>query len=478
MRIPRRTAAVLALSLALAPFVPAVTAAAGPSWIPCQGTNLDPRQECTTLRVPLDYRDPGGRRIDLAVSRVPAADPAKRRGVLVLIPGGPGNSGLDLPSTDGASLPRAVRDSYDLIGFDPRGVAKSSPVSCGLSPEDNGKLVPWPGPGGDISGNVARAHRVADACLRNGGDELRTISTRTEARDLDSIRKTLGENKISYWGTSYGTYVGAAYATLFPERTDRVLLDSNDDPDPDRVARGWLANYAIGIEDRFGDFAAWAAAPGNPSRLANTPDEVRPLFLRLAAKLDQDDPPQGSVLRQTLLNGLYNDKNFPVIAAMMAAARDGAPLPVPPSPPADVLQNIGAVAVATICDDVRWPDSVPAYAADVARNRVRYPLTDGMPVNIGPCSYWPAPAEPPVRVTSRGPSNVLLVQNLRDPATPFSGALEMRRAFGDRARMVAVDSGGHGSYRDTGNACGDDLVTRFLVTGERPAHDVLCPKGP
>ncbi|XVQ87354.1 alpha/beta hydrolase [Microbispora siamensis] len=111
----------------------------------------------------------------------------------------------------------------------------------------------------------------------------------------------------------------------------------------------------------------------------------------------------------------------------------------------------------------------------MARDRAAHPLTGGMPVNIGPCSYWPyRPAEAPVRVTPQGPSNVLHVQNLRDPATPYSGALRMREALGGRARMVAVDSGGHGSYLVNGNVCGDDVVTTFLVTGERPARDTIC----
>jgi hypothetical protein len=131
-----------------------------------------------------------------------------------------------------------------------------------------------------------------------------------------------------------------------------------------------------------------------------------------------------------------------------------------------------------MCDDVAWPRSIPAIARDVAADRARHPLTAGMPVNIGPCSFWPSPAEPTVRITAYGPSNVLLAQNLRDPSTPYRGALEMRRAFGDRARMVAIDSGGHEAYLANGNACGDHLVSDFLANGKRPAHDTLCPAEP
>lgn len=142
------------------------------------------------------------------------------------------------------------------------------------------------------------------------------------------------------------------------------------------------------------------------------------------------------------------------------------------------MRNTVAVGVGTICGDVAWPASIPGYAHAVAASRRDHPLTAGMPVNIGPCSFWPyPPTQTPVRITPDGPSNVLLVQNLRDPATPYSGALRMRRAFGDRARLVTVDSGGHEAYLAHGNACGDRLVTEFLATGRRPVRDVFCPAG-
>ncbi|CAM5626339.1 hypothetical protein SANTM175S_01587 [Streptomyces antimycoticus] len=124
---------------------------------------------------------------------------------------------------------------------------------------------PWPAPRRDITQNVTTGRRIADTCARNGGELLRTISTVNEARDIDSIRRALGERKLSAWGVSYGTYVGSVYAQMFPEHTDRWVLDSNDDPDPERVERRWLANYAVGVEDTFPDFAAWASPRTAPS---------------------------------------------------------------------------------------------------------------------------------------------------------------------------------------------------------------------
>ncbi|MFC4117196.1 alpha/beta hydrolase [Nonomuraea zeae] len=447
---------------------------------------MDPRQECATLQVPMDYRKPGGPAISLAVSRIKTAKPALRRGVLLIIPGGPGSPGLNRPSVQVKKLPQDVLDRYDIIGFDPRGVGQSSPVSCGLDARDVSftKLKPYPDADGGIAENVAWSRRIAEACARNGGPLIRHISTRNEARDIDRIRQALGEKKLSYWGVSYGTYAGAVYATMFPQRTDRVVLDSNDDPDPRKVARQWLANYAVGVEDRFPDFAAWAAARDGEYGLGADPAAVRRTFLDLATALDRKPLPwpganpeelNGNLLRETMLNALYSDTNFPMLATLMRAALTTGELPPSNTPPAAAMQNTAAHAGATMCNDVAWQDAVGSYQQQVRRDRAAHPLTAGMPVNMGPCQFWPfEPAEPVVRVTSRGPANVLLIQNLRDPSTPYSGALKMRQAFGQRARMVSVDSGGHGVYLANGNACGDQTVTSFLTTGNLPARDKSC----
>ncbi|NUS84016.1 MAG: alpha/beta fold hydrolase [Streptomyces sp.] len=502
MRITNAKVASLALAATTTASLLASTAAADAAttrsapplnWGACEGTGLDPSQECATLKVPLDYRDLGGEEISLAVSRVSSAKPGARRGTLLLIPGGPGDPGLDRPSTLGGKLPQSVRDAYDLVSFDPRGVGRSTPVSCGLTHDDLAltRSRPWPAPDGSITGNVATGRRIADTCARNGDPVLKSISTINEARDIDRIRQALGEKKLSAWGVSYGTYAGAVYAQMFPERTDRWVLDSNDDPDPTRVGRGWLANYAVGVEDTFPAFAAYASRPG-AHRLADTPDGVRRLFLTLAARLDARpipwegaNPPElnGNVLRQQLLNTLYAPSryadlpgsDYAALAELIRAARDGEDLPEPPTVPDEAMQNALASGAAALCNDVSWPKSLPPYAREVAASRKSHPLTAGMPVNVMLCAFWPdEPRDKPVRITSDGPSNVLLVQNRRDPATPYSGALKLRRALGERARMVTADETGHGAYVTNGNACSDRYVTDFLVSGQRPERDTFC----
>ncbi|MFC8146135.1 alpha/beta hydrolase [Streptomyces paradoxus] len=488
-QITKRVALVAAAGAVFGFAGPGGASAAAPEpldWTRCTGSGLDPRQQCATLDVPMDYSDPDSPEIRIAVSRIPSEKPSARRGALLLIPGGPGGDSLGDPSGKGQKLPQEVRDAYDLVGFAPRGMAPSTSVDCKLDPADISmtKRLPWPAPDGSVDGNMATARRTAEACAQNGGELIRHISTANEARDLDRLRAALGEQRISAWGVSYGTYVGAVYGQLFPHRTDRIVLDSNNNPDHTRVTRNWLAAFETGVEDNFPEFATWASRPGNPHRVARTPAEVRSGFLRLAARLDRAplpwpgaNPPQldGNALRQTMLSSLYDPDDYPTLAKAIRAARKGTVPPAPASPPESVLQNVAAVGVGTICNDVDWPDSAAAYQKGVDESRAAHPLTAGMPRGPMVCAAWPyKPKEPAVRITDRGPSNILLVQNERDVATPLAGARKLRQALGDRAVMVTVNSTGHDAYLANGNACGDATVSRFLATGERPGRDLYC----
>ncbi|MGW0707370.1 alpha/beta fold hydrolase [Streptomyces sp. NPDC002643] len=492
-----RTRRALVLALSLSAAATALTAVTGPAasasptlhWRPCAQPDGPAGQECAELPVPLDYRDPDGPRLTLAVSRLRSEHPEERRGALLVLPGGPGGSGVKRLAQQGNALRRELGGTYDLVSLDPRGVGGSTRAGCGLPAEDRHlvSLRSWPAPDGDITENVARSRRTARACARNGGPVLRSLTTANEVRDIERFRRALGEERLSAFAVSYGTYVGAVYAQKYPERTDRWVLDSNDDPDPRRVARRWLANLARGAEDRFPDFAAWAADPAREAqglRLAERAEDVRPLFLSLAAELDRVPratttagvPLTGNRLRQAMQTALYDNASFDDLARLIRQAQDPRATPVlTPDVAGPMGDEDAAVTMAVVCNDVRWPTSVAAHERAVAADRARHPLTAGMPVNITPCSFWKdAPAETPTRVTDDGPSNILMVQYRRDPATPYSGALKLRSALGDRARLVTVERGGHGVYLDPDNACGDRVVTTFLRTGQRPEGDVSC----
>ncbi|WP_328964786.1 alpha/beta hydrolase [Streptomyces virginiae] len=503
-KAPRRAPhKALLLALATAAVATAVTATAAPArarpastpaalrldWHPCTHPGAPAAQECAELPIPLDYDDPDGRQLTVAVSRIRSDRPEARRGTLVVIPGGPGGSGVQRLTQKADALRRELAGAYDLVAFDPRGVGASTTASCDLAPEDRylTSLRSWPGPNGEITENIARSRRIAAACARNGGPELRSFTTANQVRDMDRFREALGERKLSAWGTSYGTYVGAVYAQKYPRHTDRWVLDSSGDPDPKRVARGWLANMAQGVADRLPDFAAWAAHPDRDRdglRLAAAPREVEPLLVSLAARLDREPrttttpgvPLTGNGLRQALQNALYADAAFAGFARLVQAAQDPAGTPVLPRELAAPIPNAdAALMVGVICNDVAWPDApVAAYRRAVDADRARYPLTAGMPVNVLPCSFWKTPTQKPTRITDDGPSNILMLQSRRDPATPLFGGLKMREALGDRARLVTVEQGGHGLYLGNGNACGDRAVTEFLTSGRRPARDTDC----
>ncbi|MFE1869997.1 alpha/beta hydrolase [Streptomyces sp. NPDC059496] len=491
----------LLLALATATVAASLTATAAPAvarpapaapqldWHRCTHPGAPAAQECAELPVPLDYDDPDGRQLTVAVSRIRSDRPAARRGTLVVIPGGPGGSGVQRLTQKADALRRELAGAYDLVAFDPRGVGASTTASCDLAPEDRylTSLRSWPGPNGEITENIARSRRIAEACARSGGPELRSFTTANQVRDMDRFREALGERKLSAWGTSYGTYVGAVYAQKYPRHTDRWVLDSSGDPDPKRVARGWLANMSQGAADRFPDFAAWATHPDRDRdglRLAAAAQEVEPLVVSLAARLDREPrttttagvPLTGNGLRQALQNALYADAAFAPFARLVQAAQDPAGTPVLPKELAAPIRNEdAALMVSVICNDVAWPDaSVGSYRRAVDADRARYPLTAGMPVNALPCSFWQTPVQKPTRITDDGPSNILMLQSRRDPATPLSGGLKMREALGDRARLVTVEQGGHGLYLGNGNACGDRAVTEFLTSGRRPARDTDC----
>ncbi|MEV0758108.1 alpha/beta hydrolase [Streptosporangium sp. NPDC050280] len=491
---------------------PAVAEARGaaPIWGECLpvesgGVSRDPRQQCATLRVPLDYRAPRGRSIEIAISRIGTARPGARRGILLSNPGGPGGSGLDLPSQLADVLPREVLDRYDLIGFDPRGVGHSTPVTCGLDlMRQFTLLLPYPGPDGGIGRNVAFARDTAAACAEHSGDLLPFITTANTARDMDRIRAALGEPKLSYFGLSYGTYLGAVYVSMFPGRADRIVLDSA--VDPDLVWREMLRTWSQAIAVRLPDLLAFAAERDAVYHLGATPDEVRRTYDRLLAALDRRPLPNpggpvfdGNVLREITRVGLYHDGDFPFIAEFWQELTAVSGSTVDPAImrrldrlgsggraddggvgdngagtariPAD---NRIAALYAVLCDDVAWPHSVALHARQVAADRQVWPVTAGMPSNLWPCAAWPTrPVEPPVTVTGYGPRNVLILQNTRDPATPPASARGLRAALGRRAAMITVDQGGHGVVGL--GSCADEAMSSFLATGELPGRDRFCP---
>ncbi|GHD32305.1 alpha/beta hydrolase [Streptomyces violarus] len=491
----RRTLPLAAVAIAVAAtMIPSVPAAGAPDavrWGPCSEKEAASpaaspapslRLECSTLEVPLDYRDPDGRQIEIAISRLASEKPSQRRGVLLTNPGGPGISGLGYPVALAASkLPRKVLDSYDVIGFDPRGTGRSAPVTCDLTPaqRNRGNLPPYAYTAADVARQAGSARTIAEQCATSKtASMLRHTTTANTARDMDRIREALGEPKLSYLGGSYGSYLGAVYTTLFPGRGDRIVLDSNLGPGGYDVTA--MRSLARGLEDRFPDFAAFAAARPEYG-LGTTPRQVTAKFFELAKRLDAKPVRgiDGTLFRGLTFDRLYSDASMPSVAEMWQALDRDRPLPPDTPPSMEDMENSMAARFYVICSDSRWPGTVREYQRDVAVDRLRYPMMGGSAASIGPCAFWPDErVEPPVRIGDRGPSNVLMVQNERDPGTPLAGARKLRQAFGRRATMVTADQGGHGVYPFGRDTCANDAVTAFLVTGQRPARDLACAAEP
>jgi pimeloyl-ACP methyl ester carboxylesterase len=472
------------------PTVAEAAATARITWGECPelaaGASRDPRLVCGTVRVPLDYRDPGGAKIDVAVSKLPTAKPRKRRGVLVLNPGGPALPGLDTPGVMAPTLPAAVLDAYDLVGFDPRGVEHSTPRSCGLTDPTLAGLFPYPAADGSITANVERARADAKQCADKN---LRHFTTANTARDIDRIRTALGEKKISYWGQSYGTYLGAVYESLFPDHADRVILEGN--VDPTKVWAGSAASWGKGMAERFPDAAAVAVSLG----LGGSVEEVTQNYLTLTDRLDRSPAPvpgtplslTGAMVRTVTYALLLHNDTLPVLAQFWQAAvdlADGALTEAdgqvlqqvfaqPPAPPGVPADNQATMFLALTCGDAPWSHDVDDYARRTTDDRKAWPLTAGMPANIWACAFWPAPVEKPVTVTNKGPRNTLILQNRRDNATPWDDGLGLYKVLGRRAAFVGADNGGHYVYHE-GSACVDDATVAFLTTGRLPDKKVYC----
>ncbi|GAA0996143.1 alpha/beta hydrolase [Nocardiopsis tropica] len=446
--------------------------------------------ECGTVPVPVDYGDPEGAGIDIMVSRLAGGAPDGRRGILLLNPGGPGGSGLSMPA-DLAALgaPTSLLDTYDLIGMDPRGVGHSSPVSCGFTADQAyyGNIPPYAVDDAAVTDHAVTAEQVADQCAANDTEGLLPhMSTANTARDMDRIRAALGEERTSFFGVSYGTALGSAYASMFPERTDRIVLDSNIGDT--FLGYDGLRQFGPGFEEAFPDFAAWLARRDGSYGLGSSPAQVRETYFEIAERLDEEPVAgvDGPSFRFYSFAGLYGEENYALTAQLWQSLddRDGTAVRRYLDAPAGggeetaepvAADNAWSAFLAVTCNDSEWPEDLDTYRSSVAEDRERYPMYGAAGANVMPCAYWHhEPAEAPVEITGEGPANVLIVQNLRDAATPYAGGVRLDDKFGQRSRLVSVDGNGHGVYLYGDNACAWNVTTGFLVDGEFPERDVSC----
>ncbi|MFF1379388.1 alpha/beta hydrolase [Streptomyces sp. NPDC058308] len=432
--------------------------------------------QCATLKVPLDYGDPGGRTIGLAISRLKAGSAKARHGVLLLNPGGPGAPGLRLPVDPLLKFPAEVKRRYDLVGFDLRGAGRSSPVSCGLTADEQ---ADHPYKAETFAKDMDRTRTVAGKCRARAGDKLPHLTTRNSARDMDVMRAALGEKTISYLGSSYGTYLGAVYMQLFPQRTDRIVLDSATDPT--RIYRGMFQDMAKAAEQAFTRWTAWTARRHSAYGLGGTPAKVRKTYWDLIARanrkpiLFEGQTLTGDGIRADNRTFFHVRKAAERIAGLKKATKDTHPAPSgTPGQVQDPDDNYTSVAWSFMCADTRtWSHDPAQYRREAIRDRARYPLYGNFAAAITPCAFWGQGSEPQTRIDNK--VGALITQNEWDSQTPLFAAQAMHRALRG-SRMLTVAGGeGHGVlYAPDSSPCADKAATVYLTTGRLPAKDLTC----
>jgi pimeloyl-ACP methyl ester carboxylesterase len=444
--------------------------------------------------VPLDYRHPAGRKITLALNEVPASAPSGRLGALLVNPGGPGGSGLALAAEVADRLDPSVAARYDIIGFDPRGVGSSTPaLHCepsffaGVRPD----YVPATRAAEQVL--IGRARTYAGDCEKRYGWLLPYLTTEDTARDIDSIRAALGQQQISYFAYSYGTYIGQVYATLFPHRVRRMVLDSTVDPDGVWYADNIAQDYAF--QGRLEAFFTWAAAHDGVYRLGSSRAQVSKAWYAARARLEAHPVrgPDGPLIGpdeydDTFLVGGYSNSVWPGLAAALAGYLHGgntSGLIAAYDEQGKQNENEFAVYNAVECSDVNWPRSWARWNADTRKvySTAPFEAWDNAWFNAA-CAFWPVrgPAHP-LQIKGQGLPGILMIQGTLDPATPYAGAQRAHTAL-PTARMVVVEGGGnHGqSLAIPPNLCVNGYLNRYLATGALPSKpgpvNATCPALP
>jgi len=459
------------------------------TWGKCEGhPRLDALgAQCGYLTVPLDYTKPTGTKIKLAVSRIKHTVPAdKYQGVMLTNPGGPGGSGLTL-AAQGQYVPNGVGGAYDWIGFDPRGVGSSVPA---LSCDDNYFTAPRPQYVPTTrkleTTWLNRSKNYAKKCDTAGGKLLDHVKTIDSIYDMESIRTALGASKINFYGFSYGSYLGQIYSTLYPTRVRRMVLDGIVDP------RGVWYQTALhqdaAIDKSIKVFFAWVAKNDPTYELGTTEAVVEQKYYAALNTLAKK--PAGGKLGAAEWNDVFTSAGYYVfgwedVAAEFAAyVNQGDYEPAladyrASNPTGQGADNGFAMYLATQCTDVAWP-GYDTWRADNWRLHAIAPFLTWSNVWFNaPCLTWGAKPGAPVTVNGVKAPPILLINETLDAATPYAGAIEVRKRFPKSVLIEGVGGTTHAGSLN-GAACTDDLIAAYLLDGSLPTRvtgttsDVQC----
>ncbi|MGY1452304.1 alpha/beta hydrolase [Streptomyces sp. SS8] len=457
------------------------------SWKDCGVSGF----QCAELRVPLDYAAPEkSEDLKLAVTRKKASGPGRRLGALHVNPGGPGGSAVDyVQLAAGVGYPAPVRARYDIVGMDPRGVARSEPIEC-LTDKEMDEYVrtdATPDDKGEIDELAAAFEKFAKGCEKRKGDLLGHVSTVEAARDMDVLRQVLGDDKLTYVGASYGTYLGATYAGLFPSRVGRLVLDGAMDPS--------LTSERLNLDQTAGFDTAFTAFAEDCVKLDDCPlgnGSVKEAGERLSAFFDKtDDRPiatgESRKLTESLatigvLNAMYTEYYWPKLRSALTAAQkgDGAELL---SLADDYYErgadggygNIMYANAAVNCLDLPAPFKDPAEAEKAVPDFREASEVFGRNFAWAAlnCTYWQhPPTGEPRRIEAEGAAPILVVGTTRDPATPYKWSQGLAEQLSS-ATLLTYEGDGHTAYV-RGSDCVDSAVNDYLLRGKVPADGKKC----
>jgi pimeloyl-ACP methyl ester carboxylesterase len=455
------------------------------SWQSCGGNF-----ECAQMTVPLVYDDPQGETIEIDVLRLPAGDPAKRQGSLVLNPGGPGGSGVDYARAARVVVTKPVLDAYDIVGFDPRGVGDSTPIEC-LTDRQLDRFIdldPNPETDKEVAATVLASERFGARCARNSPQLTPNIGTPAVARDLDILRALIGDERLNFLGKSYGTFIGATYAGLFPSRVGRLVLDGAIDP---RLTTAELSRgQAIGFEQALLRFAQWCADQED-CPVGDEPEAGVAKVGELLADLETDPLPAAPDRPLTagqgttgVIGSLYSAEDgwqSLFYALESAFAGDGFALQslsdwlTERKPNGTFASNANEALYAVNCIDRpdRWD---PEQTAEQAQQWSQEAPTFGATLAWGnlPCYYWPAPAvDEPRTISAPGAAPIVVVGTEFDPATPYQWAVDLAGQLESGVLVSWKGGDGHTAYYQ-GSRCVDEAVDEFLVDGTVPENGLEC----
>lgn len=441
--------------------------------------------ECARLTVPIDYARPSTGTIRLALVRLRAPGGGERS--LILNPGGPGASGVTYARAAESVVSQAVRERFDIVGFDPRGVARSAPIDC-VTDKQLDHLLAVDGSPDD----EAEERQIADdwmvlgeGCLRDRANLARHMSTRDVARDLDVLRAVLGDRRLTYLGKSYGTYIGATYAELFPRRVGRLVLDGMIDPAlPDeQIARG----QAIGFDRAFRAYLAWCLKRSCP--FSGGVDNAARQAKALLERIDRDPLPgeTGRPVTEALAvigvaAALYDEGSWSLLSQALREAKRGggytllalADFYSDRGPRGRYTTNSIEALYAVSCLDRPVAGDLADFRAKAADFAAAAPVFgEFLAWGSLPCARWPVPpANTPHKVVAAGAAPILVVGTTRDPATPYEWSVSAAKAF-ENGRLLTYVGDGHTAYR-RGSACIDRAVDRYFLSGTLPARGTRC----